>query len=99
MSNRRRESVTAANLQGAPDLAIEVLSPGTAARDKGVKRDLYARFGVREYWIVDPTTESVAVFQLDVQQNETRTYTEDRVPSVMVEGFEIGIEQIFAESS
>ena len=37
-----------------PDLAVEVLSPGTASNDRGRKKHLLARFGVREYWLVDP---------------------------------------------
>jgi Uma2 family endonuclease len=97
VSNQARESFTAANLQGAPDLTIEVLSPGTAVRDKGVKRELYARFGVKEYWIVDPIEESVEVFQFDVEGSEVRQYSKGRVSSSAVDGFEIEIAQIFAE--
>ena len=53
------------NVQGAPDLCVEILSPGTRARDLTEKRDRYARFGVREYWIVDPEAETVTVLALD----------------------------------
>lgn len=42
------------NVQGAPDLCVEMLSPGTRGSDLARKRDIYARFGVREYWIVEP---------------------------------------------
>ena len=42
------------NLEGPPDLAIEILSPGTRTKDLEVKRRIYARYGVREYWIADP---------------------------------------------
>lgn len=53
-----------ANIQGAPDLVVEVLSPSTRARDLGVKAHLYARFGVPEYWVVDPEVETLAVYHL-----------------------------------
>jgi len=46
-------------IEGAPDLLIEILSPGTARRDRVQKLDLYARFDVREYWIVDPAERQI----------------------------------------
>ena len=51
-------------VHGAPDLAVEILSPGTAARDKGYKKTVYARCGVREYWIVSPGDRSVEQYLL-----------------------------------
>lgn len=49
---------------GAPDLIVEVLSPSTAKRDKGYKKDLYERSGIKEYWIVDPENRSIEVYLL-----------------------------------
>ena len=49
-----RAVITERNVQGPPDIILEVLSPGTAARDRGLKRKRYERFGVREYWLIDP---------------------------------------------
>jgi len=46
-------------IEGAPDLLVEVLSPGTARRDRGEKLLLYAEAGVREYWIVDPRERQI----------------------------------------
>ncbi|HLX07474.1 MAG TPA: Uma2 family endonuclease [Thermoanaerobaculia bacterium] len=46
-------------IQGAPDLLIEILSPGTARLDRGEKLELYARSGVPEYWLVDPESRQV----------------------------------------
>ena len=50
------------NIQGAPDLVIEVLSPSTEDRDRTMKTKLYARSGVRELWIVDPSAKTVEIF-------------------------------------
>jgi Uma2 family endonuclease len=52
-------------VHGAPDLVIEILSPGTRERDRTLKRHLYARYGVRELWLVDPEARTVELFHLD----------------------------------
>lgn len=54
-----RRGIVGARIEGAPDLLVEVLSPGTARRDRGEKLTLYAGSGVREYWIVDPQERQV----------------------------------------
>ena len=61
VSNERASIITEANIQGAPDVVVEVLSPSTAGYDRGYKRVLYGRHGVRECWIVDPDAETVEI--------------------------------------
>jgi Uma2 family endonuclease len=51
-------------VRGAPDLVVEVLSPSTASRDRGTKAKVYAKFGVREYWLIDLSGESVTILVL-----------------------------------
>ena len=63
VSNERRGIIGEKQVLGAPDLVVEILSPSTAHRDRGVKLDLYARRGVREYWIVDPDEDVVDVWR------------------------------------
>ena len=65
IANRRVHIVTEDNVQGPPDLVIEILSPSTAERDRTFKRALYARYDVREYWLVDPDIRTVTVLLLD----------------------------------
>lgn len=52
------------NIVGAPDLIVEILSPGTREHDFGWKKTLYAREGVRFYWVVDPVDATVRPFAL-----------------------------------
>ncbi|HLQ36686.1 MAG TPA: Uma2 family endonuclease [Planctomycetota bacterium] len=53
------------HLDGPPDLVVEILSPGTARRDLGIKKERYRAFGVSEYWIVDPAAYVVEQFVLE----------------------------------
>lgn len=59
-----RDKIKPNGIYGAPDLVVEVLSPSTAARDKGIKKAVYEKTGVKEYWIVDPESKSIDVYHL-----------------------------------
>lgn len=59
VSKAHKSIITRKNIRGAPDLLVEVLSPSTAERDTRDKRNIYARCGVKWYWIVDPDAESI----------------------------------------
>ena len=56
--------LTDAGVEGVPDLVIEILSPGTAKLDRNAKQRIYAQRGVKEMWLVDPETTTVAVYHL-----------------------------------
>ncbi|MDO4312336.1 MAG: Uma2 family endonuclease [Eubacteriales bacterium] len=71
---------------GAPDLVVEVLSPSSRKRDRGVKYQKYHDAGVREYWIVDLTAKRVVVTDFE-HKSATKIYTfEDKVPVGIWEG-------------
>lgn len=57
-----RSKIKEKGVYGAPDLVVEVLSPSTAKRDKTYKKEIYAKCGVREYWLVSPAEKSVEVY-------------------------------------
>ena len=91
--SREREHILRGgdNVQGAPDLVVELLSPSTAARDKTLKRDLYAKQGVLEYWLVDPDAETVAVmtlgeagFEIAAVYDKGQTLTSPTLPGLAV---------------
>ncbi len=62
ISHDREHFIHDDEIRGAPDLVVEILSPGTEERDKGYKKGLYARYGVCEYWIIDPKARMVEVY-------------------------------------
>ncbi len=50
-------------VEGPPDLVVEVLSDSTGFRDRGIKRERYARYGVAEYWVIDPRSALIEVYR------------------------------------
>ena len=62
ISNERKDIATEQEIQGAPDLVVEILSPGTEQRDRNYKKSLYSRYNVLEYWIVDPVAETIDIY-------------------------------------
>ena len=63
ISNARANVLTNKNVQGAPDLVVEVLSESTARVDRSIKLKLYGKFGVQEYWIIDPQGPSAEIYR------------------------------------
>lgn len=57
-----RDKIKGDGIHGAPDLVVEILSRTTSKNDRGVKLKAYERFGVKEYWIVDPVNRSIEVY-------------------------------------
>ena len=64
IAQERIRSIVGDRVTGIPDLVVEILSPSTARRDRHKKSEVYARFGAREYWIVDPEKRSVEIRSL-----------------------------------
>lgn len=97
ISKERSRILTEKNIQGAPDLVVEILSPGTAERDRTLKRKLYARHGVLECWWVSPEAETVQVLTLKGAEYETfEIYGRDDVlRSSLLKGLEIDLQKVF----
>ena len=85
-------------VEGAPDLVVEVLSRSTGTYDLTKKRSAYEEAGVREYWIVDPDGESVEVLELQEGTYSTATRVQDGGPvlSRLLAGFEVDAAHLFA---
>lgn len=85
-------------VRGAPDLAVEVLSPTSAVYDRLLKFNLYRQAGVREYWIVDPDERIVTVFTLQNGQYFTSVYGPgDQIPVGVLENCSIDLTTVFPE--
>lgn len=84
---------------GAPDIIVEILSPGSVRYDRGDKKDLYERFAVKEYWIIDPNNRAVEVYAM--QENAYHVHAifeaEGKAPSSQLLGFEVDLQELFKE--
>jgi Uma2 family endonuclease len=65
VTKARERIITEKAIEGAPDLVIEILSPGTSRTDRVTKAQIYARYGVPAYWIVDPEQEVIEIYLLE----------------------------------
>jgi len=85
------------NVQGAPDLLVEVLSPGGRDRDLGVKLRMYAHFGVPYYWVFDPEAQIVRVYELENGQYGKPRLLEgdDLLSCPLFPEFSIPVHQLF----
>ncbi len=97
VSNENKSLIKVANIEGTPDLIVEILSPSTAYYDLKHKKNIYELSGVKEYWIVDPMEKTVEIFF-----NENKKYTlignyskTEICKSKLLTGFEISLTEIF----
>ena len=99
----RREqlgTVTDRGVESAPDLVVEVLSPRTTARDRTVKRERYAHYGVPEYWIIDLDRRRVEVYRLREHPDRATVVTDRLFWQPVANGpvLELNLADLFAEA-
>ena len=103
VSAARRHIITSRGCEGIPDLVVEILSPSNTAHDVAVKRELYARYGIPEYWIENPVQETVLALTEPVVNNGVGEYTVealyqsgDTLTTDRIPGLAIAVADIFA---
>jgi Uma2 family endonuclease len=102
MSNERAaEILTDKHVSGVPELVIEIASPGTRKRDETLKRRLYERTGVSEYWVVDPVVDTIRVFRRSGEgfdrPRELSAETGDILTTPLLQGLETALARVFGE--
>jgi Uma2 family endonuclease len=100
ISNEQQDEIASGDrVYGAPDLAIEIVSPGSEneRRDRGIKRQLYGFHKVKEYWIVDPENRRIEVYKLKKRKLELENdfNTDDELTSPVLKGFRLKLGNIF----
>lgn len=98
VSNEHLHYIEEDGVHGPPDLVIEILSPSTAGFDLLLKKDGYEKFGVREYWIVDPMAQSIEMFTNSSKGFESKFHgNAGTVCSSILPEFCVKVEELFAK--
>lgn len=92
VSSGRSSIITEKNVQGPPDLVVEILSETTRKTDEVIKRKLYEGHGVSEYWVVDPELETIKVYRMK-DQGYLRAAELSLAP--LLPGLQISLTEIF----
>jgi Uma2 family endonuclease len=99
--DRAADILTVKHVTGAPDIVVEIGSPSTRKRDETIKRRLYERSGVSEYWVVDPELDVVRVYRTRdgkfERPVELRAAASDVLTSRHLEGLEMPLNRVFSE--
>ena len=100
VSAARAAIITEKNIQGVPDLVVEILSESSRKTDEIIKRELYERHGVSEYWIIDPELETVKVYRLvDGRYARVAELSNEKTDAVLTSpkflGLSIPLDEIF----
>jgi Uma2 family endonuclease len=95
-NERQKEIATSARVSGAPDLIIEILSPGAEneRRDRHAKRQLYRKYGVKEYWIVDPEKKAIQVYRSSKLRLVATLGLRDEITTPLLPGFHCKVREI-----
>lgn len=76
---------------GVPDLVVEIISPKFVYRDQVEKKDLYERFGVKKYWVIDPANQVIEIMYLEKSEYILKGYLVEKgiIKSILLDGFEV----------
>jgi Uma2 family endonuclease len=100
-NTRAAATLTELHVRGVPELLVEIASPGTRKRDDGIKRHLYERAGVSEYWIVDPDVDRIRVHRRERdtfgRAVELSREHNDVLTTPLLPGLEMPLSRIFRE--
>ena len=100
ISRERARVLTELHVRGAPDLVVEIVSPGTRKTDEVTKRKVYERYGVQEYWVVDPELSAIKAYQRHIdgsaRASELTAERDDVLTTPLLPGLTLRLTEVFA---
>lgn len=99
ISQNRLDIIGEKNIQGAPDVVVEIVSENSAYRDMVQKKSIYAKFGIQEYWLVIPEAEEIEIYIIkDKSYQSYKKYSKDDIlESNLLKGLKIRLREIFIQ--
>lgn len=84
-------------IAGPPDLIVEIISPGSVKRDRVEKKELYERFSVKEFWLIDPANRTVEIYLIEQDAYLLHAFLEEegKLTATTAKGFEMEISELF----
>ncbi len=97
ISKKCSQIITKKNIVEAPDLVIEILSDSTAAIDRNQKKELYEKYGVKEYWMVNPDAKEIEQYLLqdEIYKLNAKLESSEKLVSTVIDGFSLPLQPIF----
>lgn len=92
-----KEGLNDKRYEGVPTLIVEILSPSNQHHDLLTKMNLYAKYGVKEYWIVNPMTQSISIYKLDETQHyiQAAVKSSGTIQSKLFEELSVNVDELF----
>lgn len=101
VSKENLQNISSRGLQGVPDLVVEIISPSTFHRDSVEKYQLYERYGVKEYWLVEPANQVIEVFRLENNKYVLHSFVNaeagEEIESYLLQDFKLKRKDIFGK--
>jgi len=98
---RAAEALTPKHVRGVPELVVEIASKGTRKRDETIKRHLYERTEVTEYWVIDPEVDTVRIYRRGAdgfgRPSELSLEAGDTLTTPLLDGLEISLTRLFRD--
>lgn len=99
VSNKNKKITEGDYINGIPELVVEIISKGSVVRDRVTKKNIYERFGILEYWLIDLENQTIEVYNINKNNQydleSSAEYSDEKIKSKVLKGLEIKLSELF----